>query len=240
MSRMVYVHPHPHPHPMCYETLMNKTNSPLTSKINGHPWPSPHVPCTHTPHPHHLPNWVPLTTNPRQLTHPHPTKKGLLYLNDILVEFQNEQNSMCGQVPSITSSHIHEGKIKKKKSSKTTYIEQSTDRPNCIKFQSSNLKRTSGMQRNSKSLFGRLCAYLMSCDTHLRDIYTKNIPAKFQKYLKYFSSYPADKLGHTDGETDGRTEGQTGGRSWRQYQSGLRAEGSIPHCQFHCHHAWTV
>ena len=116
----------------------------------------------------------------------------------------------------------------KKESSKNTYIEQSTDRPNCIKFQSSNLKRTSGMQRNSKSIFGRLCAYLMRCDTHLRDIYTKNIPAKFQKYLKYFSSYRADKLCHTDGETDGRMEGQTGDAAGDNTNPALGLTGPFP------------
>ena len=48
---------------------------------------------------------------------------------------------------------------------------------------------------------------LMSCDTHhqpVQDIYTKNIPAKFQKDLKNISRVMA----HMDVQTGGRADGR--------------------------------
>ena len=71
--------------------------------------------------------------------------------------------------------------------------------------------------RNAKkSPFGKLCAYLMSCDTHhltslkyLSKEYSSKVSKRFEKY---FSSYRADRLGHnfvTDGETDRRMDRRT-------------------------------
>ena len=72
----------------------------------------------------------------------------------------------------------------------------------------------------SKSLFGQLCAYLMSCDTHHRTC-PRYLPKECsrqvsKKFEKYFSSYRADKHGHTDGQTDRRTDGRTDGQTDRQ------------------------
>ena len=69
----------------------------------------------------------------------------------------------------------------------------------------------------SKSLFGQLCAYLMSCDTHHRTC-PRYLPKECsrqvsKKFEKYFSSYRADKHGHTDGQTDRQTDGQTDRRT---------------------------
>ena len=43
----------------------------------------------------------------------------------------------------------------------------------------------------------------------VRSIYLKNIRAKFQKDLKYFPSYGANKLDHADGQTDRQANKQT-------------------------------
>ena len=76
----------------------------------------------------------------------------------------------------------------------------------------------------SKSLFGQLCAYLMSCDTHHRTC-PRYLPKECsrqvsKKFEKYFSSYRADKHGHTDGQTDRRTDRQTDRQTDRRTDAG--------------------
>ena len=76
----------------------------------------------------------------------------------------------------------------------------------------------------SKSLFGQLCAYLMSCDTHHRTC-PRYLPKECsrqvsKKFEKYFSSYCADKHGHTDGQTDRRTDRQTDRQTDRRTDAG--------------------
>ena len=65
---------------------------------------------------------------------------------------------------------------------------------------------TSERQNVSKSLFGQLCAYSMSCHTHhhtcpryLPKEQSSQVSKRFEKYLW---SYCLDKLGHTDRRTD--------------------------------------
>ena len=137
-----------------FEATMNKTNSPLTSEIIGE---SAH---------HHRSRWNP---------HPHPLRKVFILvicLSSFIKIGIKPHQLMLGQAPVITSPHIHYLKniwqkyIYWNSVKPVTDVQQPSKSPTWIKSQGSTLKMSSGIQNMPKSLFGQLCKFLMSCDTH--------------------------------------------------------------------------
>ena len=62
----------------------------------------------------------------------------------------------------------------------------------------------------SKSIFGQLCAHLMSCDTQSPEILPQRIfQTSFKVFEKYLSCCRKGRLGHTNGRVDRQTVGRT-------------------------------
>ena len=171
---------------------------------------------------------------PIQSTH-HHTKKGLLYLRNILVKFPSDWNKssfmhrlMCGQAPVIPDPHNHQGKFLKilqkykywNSVTLVANVEQSSKSPTVSNFKALTYKNDFRNVRYVKVALGAIMCIFnevwypssWTCQRYLPREYSSEVSKSFEKY---FSSYRADDQGHTEGQT---------GRCW-QYSFGLVSEG---------------